>query len=314
MRKKLTASTLFDDWGDFTASESIIADLITFGGKAYPTDGQVLLVAGGAGSGKGTIIRSLIGLQGKIFDVDQWKEMATSNNPKVKEIVRRLLERKLGKDKMPDLDKLNLRNPDDVTFLHKIMKDAGIEDMLNKLLDPIKNLKNKPNLIYDKTLKSMNDIQKVVNRVLELGYKRENIHLVWVLNELDIAIKQNESRDRVVDERLLRETHAGVSKTMNELIHMGDTIGSLIGGDIWIAFNKARVDVTLKIIPLKNTVTDGLKNYSGTLVVDDSHCVKIKEKGKNVDLSRFEKSLSQDILQVVKKKIAEYTHDDRWLK
>ena len=47
--------------------------LITFGGKAYPKYGHIVLMAGGAGSGKGFILSNLVGLEGKVFDVDELK-------------------------------------------------------------------------------------------------------------------------------------------------------------------------------------------------------------------------------------------------
>ena len=312
MRKRLTNKTLYGSIYD----QSIEADLITFGGKAYPTDGQVLLVAGGAGSGKGTIIRSLIGMQGKVLDVDSWKEMATNtNNPKVMDIMRRLLERKLGKDRMPDLDKLNLANPEDVSVLHKLMKDAGIEDMMDRMLRPIKYMKNKPNLIFDKTFRNMFNIQEVVAQVLGLGYKNENIHMVCVMNDVYLAVENNRGRERCVGEDILRATHAGVSQTMRGLFAMGDKLDSVVGGDIWICFNKTGVDVKLDRLPVRErSVAVGLRSYDQTFYIEKSHCVKVKEKGKNVDLSRFEKKLSDEISQTVLQKIAEYTHDSSWLK
>ncbi len=50
--------------------------LITFGGKAYPKFGQVVILAGGAGSGKGFVNSNLLGIDGKVFDVDALNGLA----------------------------------------------------------------------------------------------------------------------------------------------------------------------------------------------------------------------------------------------
>ena len=62
--------------------------LITFGGKAYPDFGQVVILAGGAGSGKGFVKSKLLGIEGIVFDVDRLKELviaSTKFNAKAKE-------------------------------------------------------------------------------------------------------------------------------------------------------------------------------------------------------------------------------------
>jgi len=46
----------------YEEAEMLMEKLITFGGKAYPKFGHVLIMAGGAGSGKGFIQQNLIGL------------------------------------------------------------------------------------------------------------------------------------------------------------------------------------------------------------------------------------------------------------
>ena len=56
--------------------ELIMEKLITFGGKAYPRAGNVVIMAGGAGSGKGFVKDRLIGLEGYTFDVDEIKKLA----------------------------------------------------------------------------------------------------------------------------------------------------------------------------------------------------------------------------------------------
>ena len=50
--------------------------LITFAKQAYPKFGNILILAGGAGSGKGFIKDKLVGMEGFTFDVDALKTLA----------------------------------------------------------------------------------------------------------------------------------------------------------------------------------------------------------------------------------------------
>jgi hypothetical protein len=52
-------------------SQELLEKLITFGGQAYPKFGNIIIMAGGAGSGKGFVLGTLVGAEGKVFDVDE---------------------------------------------------------------------------------------------------------------------------------------------------------------------------------------------------------------------------------------------------
>ena len=58
-------------------AEDLMEKLITFGGKAYPKFGNIVIMAGGAGSGKGFVLNKLVGVEGKVFDVDELKRLAS---------------------------------------------------------------------------------------------------------------------------------------------------------------------------------------------------------------------------------------------
>ena len=247
------------------------AALITIGGRAYPNYGQVLMLAGGAGSGKGFQLQNVIGLRGKVLDVDNFKKLALTN---------------------ASVQRLDMSDPRDVSTLHKIVRDAKLEELWWKCVEMSKPLKTKPNLIFDKTLKSFESIVNIRDAVLNVGYEMKNIHVVWVLNKIEIAIQQNKSRDRMVDENILKNTHEGVSRTMFQLIKLGDKMSDYVGGDVWISFNQANVDVI------------GQKTSAGEFIIDEKTAVCVKKQGRNADLSVFNKHLIA--------KIMEYTKDIGW--
>ena len=214
--------------------------LIRFRNQAYPQFGNVLILAGGAGSGKGFALENLIGLEGKVFDVDALKKLAMSA-PKISARVKK----ELG----VDMSKLNLKNPDNVTKMHGIIADyLNLPDRKqNTFMKSVLTAHpdRKPNIIFDVTLKDMGKLAKSTRVLQSLGYDKKNVHIVWVINEIELAKKQNKERDRVVPEDILVMTHKGAAITMFEILNMGDKLKQYMDGDIWFLFNQAKVDSAL---------------------------------------------------------------------
>ena len=73
---------------DYLAEEytELVEKLITFGGQAYPKFGNVIIMAGGAGSGKGFVKDKLVGAEGFVFDVDELKKLAAATPAIVRKI------------------------------------------------------------------------------------------------------------------------------------------------------------------------------------------------------------------------------------
>ena len=244
----------------------LLEKLITFGGKSYPKSGQVLILAGGAGSGKGFNIRNLIGMEGKIFDVDALKTAIIASDhiaTKVKE--------KTG----IDVKKLVLKNPEDVKKLHMALEDPAFaypkkeQEQSFKAMATIKfsSIEHKPNLIFDVTLANMSKFTNTAERVQMLGYPKENIHLVWVLADVEVAKKQNLERDRAVPEDVLIQTHEGAALTMKKLVSDVDNLRKYMDGDVWIVFSGKR-EATLK------------KGERGGEYITSAKYYKIKPKGQ----------------------------------
>lgn len=264
-------------------SERLYEKLVTFGGKAYPKFGNVVILAGGAGSGKGFIKDNLLGIEGWVFDVDKLKELAIKA-PKFGELVKE----KTGKN----LSKVNLKNPQDVSDIHYIVNDIfGVDEKKLSLLYSsilVADPSRKPNIIFDVTLKDLRKLQKLTDFSKKLGYESENIHIVWVVNDVEMAKKQNTSRDRVVPEEILVNTHRGASATMADIINMGDKLGKYMNGDLVFVFSKAGVDG--KYVTSKH----------GGGYLEDINYVFIKKSGKPI------KKMSQIAREVIMK-IKEYT-------
>lgn len=262
----------------------LIEKLITLGGKAYPNFGNVVIMAGGAGSGKGFIKDNLLGLEGYSFDVDDLKSLA-SRTPA---IVSRI-KSEMGID-LADLA-ANLKNPENVSKLHDIIGNYLKLDSARKkafyrsvISAPAER---KPNIIFDVTLKDLRKLQNIAQDVANLGYDKKNVHIVWVVNDIEIAKKQNAERDRKVPVEILVNTHRGASQTMLDIVNMGTSLKRYMDGDIVFAFNKIGVDADL------------VKSKRGGSYVKNANYFYIKKSGKPV------MKLS-DVSSDVKRKIAQY--------
>ena len=269
----------------FCKEEFLLEKLITFGGQAYPKFGQVVILAGGGGSGKGFQLSNLLGIEGHVFDVDALKALAIGSKK---------FSQKVKDETGHDIKNFDLKKPENVSRLHDILANvygitkADQQRVFGSVLAA--NPNRKPNLIFDVTLKDINKFRVITERVKELGYDPKNIHLVWVINDITIAIEQNQTRNRRVPEEILLSTHQGASLTMRQIISKDFDIQKYLDGDIWFTFNKAKIDTELK------------KSDKGGSYVAKANYVKIKAKGK--------KPLKyQEVSAAIIEKIKRYTPD-----
>ena len=279
--------------------QALLEKLITLGGQAYPKFGTVVILAGGAGSGKGFIKDSLLGVEGYTFDVDELKKMAAKTPA-----IQKRVKDELGYD-LEDLS-ARMKEPEVVSQLHSIMGDyLNLDDRKMRavyrsimMADPSR----KPNLIFDVTLKDMKKLKKISDQVNELGYDKKNIHIVWVINDIEVAKEQNKERDRVVPAQILVSTHKGASATMKDIVNMGQSLTTHMDGDIVFAFNKIKVDSNLAKSGREGRKIGMKGKTKGGQYLKDANYFYVKRAGKpvmNVD------SISNDI----KAKIASYVPD-----
>lgn len=260
----------------------LLEKLITLGGQAYPKFGNVVIMAGGAGSGKGFVKDKLLGMEGVVFDVDALKTLA-SKTPAI--------QKKVKDELGVDIAKIasNLKNSENVSRLHEIigdylqLDDKRLKTLYTSILTTAPD--RKPNLIFDVTLKDLRKLEKITRQVKGIGYEPKNIHIVWVVNDIEVAATQNAKRDRVVPHEILVNTHRGASNTMHDIVNMGTQLKKYMDGDIIFAFNKVGVDSELA------------KSKNGGSYVVDANYFYIKRAGKDVD---SEKTLTKELRAKIK--------------
>lgn len=173
--------------------------MITFHNRARY--GQVLFLAGGAGSGKDYALDNFIDTSSFIvFDVDAMKaEFVKFNN-----IVKRY----------PQLLNLDTRTPEDATKIHQFVKELGLDDRITNAFFKDKNRRFLPNICFNSSMRRKEQITDLLPLLKKAGYQRRNIHLIWVLTNFKAAIKNNAQRSRVAPREVLFETHEGAFETV----------------------------------------------------------------------------------------------------
>jgi len=223
--------------------------------------GQIVFLAGGAGSGKGFAAKNFMEYNKfKVRDVDEWKRIFI----KIDKI----------RGGYPELRGLDLRKPDDVFKVHDVIKKMGIKDhtldiMLNDMRGGIL-----PNIMFDITLKDKDDVTDILPLLLEAGYEAKNIHIVWVLTDFQMAVRNNDGRDRIVPEDILLKTHVGAAKTVTEILR----------GDSRMINNRKLVDGQIDVIlnnPTNTVYFEGHGPKDGkSVVIKDFKYIRIKKQGK----------------------------------
>ena len=235
-----------------------------------------------------TLTEALI-IEGITLDVDALKKLVMGSDKLAAEI---------KKQTGHDVKTMNLKNPENVSTLHHVIAD--VFNISNKNQNRVYSgimaapEDRKPNLIFDVTLKGMSKLASIARDVETLGYKKENVHIVWVMNDVHIAMQQNQKRDRVVPKEILMDTHEGAALTMAKILNMGDSLKQYMDGDIWISFNKVGVDSEIK------------KSSNKGMFVVKSNYIKVKARGKP------QKSVAELDKEIVAKVAAYAPKTDTW--
>lgn len=217
--------------------EQLDEKLITYNNrKPY---GQVVFLAGGAGSGKGFAGSHFLDSAGfKVRDVDEMKLQLKKMNrlgkidvdtiikkygkniaPKDMDVINKVFGSETKRGKKVTLGTMNLRNPDHVSALHNLVDAMGIKDKsLMYLLQGKSNPETLPNIMFDITAKKLTSITGVLSQLEKVGYKPQNIHLTWVLTNFVTAMANNRNRSRMVPEDILLKTHEGAANTVWSLV------------------------------------------------------------------------------------------------
>jgi hypothetical protein len=230
-------------------------------GKKY---GQIVFLAGGAGSGKGFAIDNFMeGEKFKVRDTDEWKKTFLK------------IHKLTGK--YPELKGLDLKKSVDVRKMHDFINDKNIKDnTLRGLLSSIVNKETLPNIMFDMTFNDIKKVKELMPDLLNAGYNPANIHLVWVLQEYNIALKQNKDpkRGRVVPEDIMFSTHEGAGQTIYDLLAGKSKSLIQLNGSIHVILNNPKNTIFFK--------SSGNEKDKEKKVVKGFKYLTLKKRGKPI--------------------------------
>ena len=253
------------NYTQFKTAVPLEEKLIVYGGgKRY---GQIVFLAGGAGSGKGFASEKF--MQKDLFrvrDVDEWKKAFIKLSADMK--------------RYSELKGLNLRNPDDVFKLHMAVKKMGIKGRSLQLLLRDVRPDRLPNIMFDITFKDTDEIDEAMPMLLRAGYQPRDIHITWVLTNYHIAVKQNKERDRVVPDDIMIGTHTGAATSMYNVIKGNLPRG--VDGQVNIVLNNRNNTIKFKSSDFADKEVEN---------VQDFEYFRLKREGQRIDTS--EKALEK---------------------
>ena len=206
---------------------------VNFDGQEYPKFGWCVIVCGGSGSGKSSVIKNLVHIQAKTLDVDEVKKTVLNKS----EINGDKLVLKNGKEY--SLDGINepydMSNPEYTAYIHKITKPIA-RSKKSTFLASLENADpgRLPNVMFDITGAEIEDFDYIIHTLKPLGYK---IAVVWVLAGLGTALYRNSKRDRVVPESIVIEKYFNVLGTISKIFGDKSFLNSV--DDVWVVLNDA---------------------------------------------------------------------------
>lgn len=191
------------------------AEMVTFGGNMYPKGGYAVIMTGGSGSGKSYVRKSKLAIDAKTIDVDELKE---------------LYMKAAKQGRIKDDREYNMKNPEDVSDLHKKVRDKGYKDKRENAFFNAHDNDSRPNVIYDITGDDPSKLEGLGKKLKAMGYK---ISLVWVVTSRQVAMLQNISRSRVVSQEVFHKTHNNVALSVFPFLKKNASDYD----EAWIVFN-----------------------------------------------------------------------------
>ena len=268
--------------------------IVTFDGKINPSDGWIVVMAGGSGSGKGFVFDTLVPFHGKKLDPDELKPYVIKTSEIMGDTIVFKDGSKVNLEDAGIYPPYSLKNPDFVALIHnhpltkrlkKQQKDALYRAASSS------DSSRRPNIIFDMTLDELPKIEAIIDTYKPLGYK---IAVVYVFTPIDVAVNQNALRARSVPKDVLLAIHKGVYNTLPQLLSDTDLSGQI--DEIWVV-QQYSVD-----IKDKQSVADYIRKNNVTKLPKSPEGIKYLEG----EMTKFIETQLSRIAELEKE-----MHDDK---
>jgi predicted kinase len=187
---------------------------------------KAVFLAGGPGSGKTYIAKGLFGIPDRINVSQTGMKMVNSD----KELKYLLNKFGFGTDldSLPDEVFANLTNPSDPKY-------SGLRTFAKDLTGQRRKLyqNGRLGMIIDGTGDEFNKISMEKKELEAVGY---DCYMIFVNTSLDVALERNEKRDRILPEKIVKDSHKAVTQ------NMGGYQGLFGGSNFMIVDNNKTLD------------------------------------------------------------------------
>ena len=192
--------------------------IVTFNGRTYPNNGWCVILSGGSGSGKGYVIANQLPIDGKVIDVDEFKDYLIRMN-----------------GGYINGERYNPRDAEHVKMAHFLVKQKQWKEKVrNNVLNPeTHHIERLPNVIFDISGSEPDkDVVTIAEQAKECGY---NTMLVWVVSNRSEAIIRNLQRNRCVKDDILHYIHNSIAINMPQFLKSSTSSDCI--DDAWIIFS-----------------------------------------------------------------------------
>ena len=197
--------------------------------------GQVIFLVGGAASGKSTATKKFINTANyKILNPDDVKDLIV----------------KAGKKDIPFFSSMKDIDPDSPKGsqqVHAFMRSTKVSSKKSRTMMRAmqKGKETLPNLLFDRTFAFSGEFKKISRGLIKAGYKAENIHVVFVFTDINIALKRNRERTRTLPDDIIVSTAQGAKARFVELF-FGKAKGAVANGDWHIIIDRGKEAIQVK--------------------------------------------------------------------
>lgn len=186
-------------------------------------NGHIVVLAGSPGSGKSYSIENFTNItdHAAVLDIDTMK-----NHVRKSKTLRDKFKQWLN---VAAKDDILFRDLTDLEIIDDgIMKDTNfnnyIHDFLTqnkyfyKKLNMVAKSDTKKNIILDGTLRYIPSVENKIEILIDSGYSREKVHLVYVYTSLGLALSRNSARARMASDTFVRGAYKDVMDNVMEII------------------------------------------------------------------------------------------------
>lgn len=209
-----------------------------------PNEGQVIVMAGAAGSGKNFVIDNFTDISNKfkLLDIDEIQHLIIRSKIIFKRFREYLVNTSSPYRNYSDQD---LKDPSmfkDSEFtdtLYNFMIENKIpQTKLGVFLKVNKNRDHLPNIVLNTTFGNTQSIENKLDVIMDAGYKPENVHLIWVVTTMDESLSRNLARERTVAAQFVKQNYRNVVDNIRGLLGKDQGVfKDYIGGNVWAVVN-----------------------------------------------------------------------------